>query len=49
MDFDEVLFTRRSVRKFDASKKVSKAQMEKILEAAMSAPSACNCHKEYIT
>lgn len=43
MDFDEVLFTRRSVRKFDASKKVSKAQMEKILEAAMSAPSACNC------
>lgn len=43
MDFDEALFTRRSVRSFDASKKVSKEQLEKILEAAMYAPSACNC------
>ena len=43
MEFDEVLFTRRSIRQFDASKKVSKEQIEKILEAAMYAPSACNC------
>ncbi len=43
MEFDEVLLTRRSIRKYDASKKVSKDDVEKILEAGMSAPSACNC------
>ena len=43
MEFDEVLFTRRSVRQVDASKKVSREQIEKVLEAGMYAPSACNC------
>lgn len=43
MDFNEVLFTRRSIRKYDATKRVSKKEIDEILEAAMSAPSACNC------
>jgi len=33
---------RRSIRKYDPEKKVTKEQMNQLLEAAMLAPSACN-------
>ena len=33
---------RRSIRKFDSSKPVTKEQLNRMLEAAMLAPSACN-------
>ncbi len=39
---DTVILTRRSVRAYDATKKVSKEQLEDLLEAAMYAPSAMN-------
>lgn len=42
MDIIEGLKTRRSVRRFDASKKIPHADIEKILEAASYAPSAHN-------
>jgi len=41
MDFLDVVFTRRSIRKFN-SQKVSDENIETILKAAMSAPSAHN-------
>ena len=42
MDIIEGLKTRRSVRRFDVSKKIPHADIEKILEAASYAPSAHN-------
>ena len=42
MDLYDGLLTRRSVRQFDTSKKVSKADIEEILKAACYAPSAHN-------
>lgn len=42
MDIIEGLKTRRSVRRFDASKKIPHADIEKILAAASYAPSAHN-------
>lgn len=42
MDVFEAMHTRRSIRKFDPDKPVSEADLEKILAAAMSAPSAGN-------
>lgn len=38
----EVIRNRRSVRKYHADKPVSKEQLDRLLEAAMLAPSACN-------
>lgn len=42
MDVFEAMHTRRSIRKFDADKPVSQEDLEKILAAAMTAPSAGN-------
>ena len=42
MKKDTAVFTRRSVRAYDSSKRVSKEQIEDILDAAMHAPSAMN-------
>ena len=42
MDVFEALHTRRSIRKFDPDKPVSESDLEKILAAAMTAPSAGN-------
>lgn len=42
MDVFEAMHTRRSIRKFDPDKPVNEADLEKILAAAMSAPSAGN-------
>lgn len=39
MDLQKVMETRRSVRKYDASKKVTKEQVSEIVEAAILAPS----------
>ena len=38
----EIIKTRRSIRKYQTDKTVTKAQLNKLLEAAMLAPSACN-------
>ena len=48
MDVFEAIKKRRSIRKFDQSKKVSKAQVNKILEAAKWAPSAGNLQSIFI-
>ena len=42
MDIIEGILTRRSIRAFDASKKVSKSDIEKLIRAAQYAPSAHN-------
>ncbi|MBI2342704.1 MAG: nitroreductase family protein [Deltaproteobacteria bacterium] len=42
MEFWEVIKTRRSIRKFDPKKNVSEEQLDKILEAAVWAPSSGN-------
>lgn len=39
---DSAIFTRRSVRAYDSSKRVSKEQLEDLLDAAMHAPSTMN-------
>ena len=39
MEFQTVLENRRSVRSYDASKKVTKEQINEIVEAAIQAPS----------
>lgn len=38
----EVIAKRRSIRKYDQAKPVTKEQLNQLLEAAMLAPSACN-------
>ena len=40
--FDEVLTTRRSVRSYDATKKISEVEVRKLLEAVQEAPSWAN-------
>ena len=42
MKKDSVIFTRRSIRAYDSSKKVSRGQLEDIIDAAMHAPTAMN-------
>ena len=39
MEFDKVIESRRSIRHYDAEKKVSREQIEEMLEAAIQAPS----------
>lgn len=39
MEFNEVLKTRRSIRKYDTAKKVTKEQIEEIISSAILAPS----------
>ena len=39
MDLDKVLASRRSVRKYDAEKKITEKDLEDIIEAAIQAPS----------
>ncbi|MFN0205435.1 MAG: nitroreductase family protein [Planctomycetota bacterium] len=41
-DFWEILYGRRSIRKFDKTKPVPKELIEKVLDAAIWAPSSCN-------
>jgi len=38
----EAITTRRSIRSYDPTQPVTKAQLDQLLEAAMLAPSACN-------
>ncbi len=40
--FDEVLTTRRSIRSYDASKKISEAEVRELLKATQEAPSWAN-------
>ena len=40
--FDEVLTTRRSIRNYDATKKISEAEVRELLKAAQEAPSWAN-------
>ena len=42
VSFDEVLTTRRSVRSYDASKKISKTEVRELLTATQEAPSWAN-------
>jgi len=39
---NQIIENRRSIRKFQADKPVTREQLNRLLEAAMSAPSACN-------
>ena len=49
MDFLEIARSRQSTRKYDASRPVEDAKLEKILEAGILAPSACNGQPYFIT
>lgn len=42
MDFGELIRTRRSIRSYDVSRPVPQAVLERVLDAARVAPSACN-------
>lgn len=42
MSFDEVLTTRRSVRSYDATKKISEAEVRELMKAVQEAPSWAN-------
>jgi nitroreductase len=42
LSFDEVLTTRRSVRSYDATKKISEAEVRELLKAVQEAPSWAN-------
>ena len=42
MDFQELIYKRQSCRKYDPDRPVEQEKLEKILEAARMAPSACN-------
>ena len=39
MNFDDVIYKRRSIRTYDANKKVSKEQILELIQAAQQAPS----------
>ena len=39
---DQIIENRRSIRKYQSGKAVSREQLKRLLEAAMMAPSACN-------
>ena len=43
MDCTQVIRARRSIRKFKPGASIPRADVEQMLEAAMMAPSACNC------
>ena len=47
--FDEVLTTRRSVRSYDASKKISEAEVRELLLATQEAPSWANQQPRFFT
>lgn len=49
MDFLEIAQNRYSCRDYDSERKVEKEKLERILEAARLAPSACNCQPYHIT
>lgn len=49
MDFIKIANARQSSRKYDASKVVEEEKIQKILEAARLAPSACNGQPYHIT
>ena len=40
--FDEVLTTRRSIRNYDATKKISEAEVRELMESVQEAPSWAN-------
>jgi len=40
--FDEVLLSRRSIRNYDASKKITEAEVRELLKATQEAPSWAN-------
>lgn len=43
MNVSEAILNRRSIRKYKPGVQIPREDMEKILKAAMTAPSACNC------
>lgn len=48
MEFTEVIKNRYSCKKYDSSKKVSKAQIEAILKAGQVAPTAKNLQEQHV-
>ena len=40
--FEEIVFSRRSIREFDPEVKISRDEMEQMIDEAATAPSACN-------
>ena len=49
MNFNELINTRQSCRRYDSSRAVEKEKLDAILEAARLAPSACNGQPYHIT
>lgn len=49
MDFFELINTRQSCRAYDASREVEAEKLQKVLEAAQLAPSACNGQPYHFT
>ena len=49
MDFLEIAQNRQSCRAFDETKEVEREKLERIMEAARLAPSACNCQPYFFT
>ena len=49
MNFNELILKRQSCRNFDATRPVEKEKIEKIIEAAILSPSACNGQPYHIT
>ena len=49
MNFSEIAINRQSCRSYDASREVEKEKLDKILESARLAPSACNGQPYHIT
>ena len=49
MNFSDIIINRQSCRKYDPSRCVEDAKLEKILKAAHMAPSACNSQPYLIT
>ena len=41
-DFSEIMFNRHSVRKFDTNVKISRVELQEMIDSATTAPSACN-------
>ena len=49
MNFNELMITRQSCRKYDPTRSVEKEKLDAILESARLAPSACNGQPYHIT
>ena len=49
MDFKDIANIRQSTRKYDTGRDVEKEKLERILEAARLAPSACNAQPYHLT